>query len=130
MSTRVRVWRSQRERGAAVVLVVAAIGVLASMTVSALVVAGAVAASHRARLAADLAALAGARQLQTAVSAETACSEARRVASLNSAEVQTCWVEGMDLEVTVVVPAGTWPTPASARARAGPYREHSAQSTP
>lgn len=115
----------QRERGAAVILAVAVIGVLSAVTISALVVAGAVAASHRARLAADLAALAGANQLQAAVSAETACSEARRVAFLNSAEVQTCSVQGMDLEVTVVVPAPTWPSPASARAKAGPYRESS-----
>lgn len=112
-----------REKGAAVVLAVAVIGAIASLTAAALVVAGAVAASNRARLAADLAALAGARQLHAAVSAESACSEARRVASLNRAEMRACAVQGMDLEVTVTVATPTWPTPATARAKAGPYRE-------
>lgn len=115
--------RGHRERGAAVVLSVAVIGVLTAVTVAILVVAGAVTASHRARLAADLAALAGARRLQAAVSAESACREARRVASLNGAEVQRCSVEGMDLEITVVVPTSTWPSPANARAKAGPDRD-------
>lgn len=115
--------RGHRERGAAVVLSVAVIGVLTAVTVAILVVAGAVTASHRARLAADLAALAGARRLQAAVSAESACREARRVASLNDAELRTCAVEGMDLEVTVVVPTSTWPSPANARAKAGPDRD-------
>jgi secretion/DNA translocation related TadE-like protein len=114
-----------RERGSSTVLAVAAISVLLALTSAGLVLAGAVTASQHARLAADLAALAGARRLQAAVSEDAACAEARRVARLNRADVESCAVEGMDLEVVVAVPTSTWPTPASARARAGPYRETS-----
>lgn len=117
--------RDPRERGSATVLAVAVITALLLLTAAGLVLAGAVTASHHARLAADLAALAGASRLQAAVSADAACAEARRVARLNRADLRTCAVEGMDLEVVVVVPTSTWPTPASARARAGPYRETS-----
>lgn len=111
---------TQRERGAATVMVVAVIGVLLAATASALVLAGVVLASQRARLAADLGALAGGARLQRAASVEAACAEAARVVRANHALLQGCTVEGMELEVVVAVSPRTWPSAAVARARAGP----------
>lgn len=111
---------SERERGAATVLVVGVIGVLLVTTASALLLSGVVVASQRARLAADLGALAGAARLQAAVAPEAACAEARRVVRANHALLQGCTVAGMDLEVVVAVTPRTWPADAVARARAGP----------
>lgn len=111
---------TKRERGAATAMVVAVIGVLLATTASALVLAGVVLASQRARLAADLGALAGADRLQRAASVEAACAEAARVVRANHALLQGCTVEGMELEVVVAVSPRTWPSGAVARARAGP----------
>lgn len=119
-------WRHpprRRERGGASLLVVAAMGAIMVLTLSGLVLAGVVLATHRARSAADLAALAGAQRLQDAVPAEAACAQAQRVAQRNGAQIQQCAVEGMDVEVTAVVRVRTWPSNASGRARAGPDRD-------
>lgn len=109
-----------RERGAATVIMVAVIGVLFATTASAIMLSGVVLASHRARLAADLGALAGAARLQRAEPADAACAEARRVARANHALLTACSVQGMVVEVTVSVAPATWPSVAVARARAGP----------
>jgi secretion/DNA translocation related TadE-like protein len=111
---------TDRERGAATVVVVAIIGVLFATTASAIMLSGVVLASHRARLAADLGALAGARRLQHAESADAACAESRRVVRANHALLTGCSVQGMTVEVTVSVAASTWPSAAVGRARAGP----------
>lgn len=92
-------------------------GVVLSVTLAALVLGSAVVASHRARLAADLAALAGAGRAQTGA----ACAEAGRVAARNGATLVSCSVEGSDVLLVVSVDAGL-SGQATARSRAGPPR--------
>ena len=78
-------------------------------------------ARHRADLAADLAALAGA--LHVAEGPAAACDRARALAAENSATMIDCAVTGADVTVTVeVVPTGpaSLVGRASASARAGP----------
>lgn len=105
------------ESGSGSVLAVGICGVVAVLLVAALILCSAVIASHRARSAADLAALAAA----SAPGQE--CAQARRIAGLHGAELGECVVDGADVEITVTVrPAGAaarW-GPAGARARAGP----------
>ncbi|MDN5768142.1 MAG: hypothetical protein L0H96_20795 [Humibacillus sp.] len=91
------------------------------MALAALVLGSAVVASHQARLAADLAALAGAGRAQTGASAGQACTEAGRVAGLNRATLKSCSVEGSDVLLVVSVEAGLT-RQAIARSRAGPPR--------
>ena len=110
-----------RDRGSGTVLAVTLTGVVLTVTLAALVLGSAVVASHRARLAADLAALAGAGQAQTAAGAGAACGEAGRVAALNGATLRSCSVEGGDVLLVVSVSAGLTGQ-ATARSRAGPPR--------
>ena len=112
--------RPATERGAATVLVIGVVVALLVVTTGGLFIATAVVASHRARLAADLAALAGATALRDAATVERACAAARRVAKLNGAELGACQARGAELELTVTVVAPPWSEPARARARAGP----------
>src|SRR4051812_48648746 len=84
------------ERGAATVLVLSLVGVVLALTVGGLVVASAVVASHRARLAADLGSLAGASALQDSAPAARACAVAGQVIRANSAVLQSCSVSGAD----------------------------------
>lgn len=109
------------DRGAATVLALALVALVLMLTAGALAVGSAVVASHRARLAADLASLAGASAAQDRSSA-AACSAAQQVARANGAVTQSCSVDGADVEVTVLVKASLWPAPAAARSRAGPER--------
>ena len=108
------------DRGAATVLVLGLVAVLLAMTVGVMLLAGAVVASHRARLAADLAALAGAARLGDGEAVDRACATADRVAAMNDALLVSCAADGLALEVTVAVTAPVWPEPARARAKAGP----------
>lgn len=110
-----------RDRGAGTVLAVTLTGVVLAVTLAALVLGSAVVASHRARLAADLAALAGASHAQTGVSAGQACAEAGRVAASNGATLSWCSVDGEEVLLVVSVRAGLT-MPATARSRAGPPR--------
>lgn len=110
-----------RDRGAGTVLAVTLTGVVLAITLAALMLGSAVVASHRARLAADLAALAGASQTQTGVSAGQACAEAGRVAAVNGATLSRCSVDGEDVVLVVSVDAGVTGQ-AIARSRAGPPR--------
>ncbi|GAA6527530.1 Rv3654c family TadE-like protein [Intrasporangium sp. DVR] len=112
--------RAGGERGAATVLVIGVIVALMAATLGGLLVAGAVVASHRARLAADLAALAGATLLRDAGTVEGSCSRAARVAAANGGALVACRAEGLALAVVVTVPAPGWPEPARARSKAGP----------
>lgn len=118
------------ERGSATLLVVGAIASIMTLTTSALVLAAVIVATHQARSAADLAALAGAQRLEDAVAEDAACAEARRVAQRNRAQLRGCAVDGMDLEVIVAVTVRTWPSDAVARARAGPDQEMAVRSPP
>ncbi|OFE18790.1 hypothetical protein BA895_00970 [Humibacillus sp. DSM 29435] len=110
-----------RDRGAGTVLAVTLTGVVLGVTLAALVLGSAVVASHRARLASDLAALAGASQAQLGVGAGQACAEAGRVAASNGATLSWCSVDGQEVLLVVSVPAGLTGL-ATARSRAGPPR--------
>ena len=113
---------------------VAGLGVLMMLLLSALGVAGAVTASHRARSAADLGALAGAVSVQGGLGPATACARAGVVVARNAAQLVGCEV---DDEGAVLVTAGvrvtgpvrfiqslgrpgSGPPMAKARSRAGP----------
>lgn len=125
MSARLAEHSAQRhsrlvDRGSMTVLSLAVVGVVLTLTVAGLVLASAVVASHRARLAADLGALAGASALQRGDGATAACARAARVATANRARVGSCAVDGATLTLSVDVVAPGWGSPAVARARAGP----------
>lgn len=116
--------RVTREDGGATVLTVAALGVLTIVLAAVLEVVGVVADVHRARAAADLAALAAAQPVLGGGVAD--CSAARAVAQANGAVLRACEVlpDG-SVETWVARPrpgVGEWrvglPDP-SARARAG-----------
>ena len=109
-----------RERGSASVIVVGVIGMVVALSAGALVLAGAVRASHQARLAADLAAVAGAQYLRDGRSAGEACGAVARMATMNGTVLRDCSVSGTDVTVTVAASSSSWPEPAIARARAGP----------
>ena len=100
------------------------LGVIASvliLTISGLMLASAVLASHRARAAADLAALAAAGVLMRGGPPFAACESAADVAALNHAGVQQCIVSGTEVRLRVAVVAGVKGVGvASARSRAGP----------
>lgn len=91
------------------------------LTVSGLLLASAVLASHRARAAADLAALGAAGSLIRGEPAVAACESAIRVAAANHGRVQNCIVSGQEVRLTVTVTAGVPGLGvAAARSRAGP----------
>jgi secretion/DNA translocation related TadE-like protein len=110
------------ERGSASVLVVGVIGLLVAVTAGALVLAGAVRASHQARLGADLAAIGAAQQVRDGGSVAGACATAARLALANGTSLEACSVSGAEVWVTVAAPSASWPEAATARARAGPER--------
>jgi secretion/DNA translocation related TadE-like protein len=99
----------------------AVISALLVLTVSGFFLASAVLASHRARTAADLAALAAAGVLMRGGPSAVACLSASRVAAANHAEVHGCATAGMEADLSVSVPSGLKGVGvATARARAGP----------
>lgn len=108
------------ERGAATVFGVVLIGLLVSFTIACCVVGSVVSRHRRAESAADLAALAGAQELQ---SGGDGCAGAARIARANGAHLQTCRITGFDVVVSVRVPAAPFfgaGLNLPARARAGP----------
>lgn len=122
------------DEGSATILVVAGLGVLMLLLLSALGVAAAVTASHQARSAADLGALAGAVSVQGGSATAAACARAVVVVARNAAQLVGCEV---DDEGAVIVTAavrvtgpvrfiqslgrsGAGPPMARARSRAGP----------
>jgi secretion/DNA translocation related TadE-like protein len=113
-----------RERGSATVLTVAAVGAVVTMAAATLVVAGIVRDVHRARGAADLAALAAAGPLTVGAPAD--CAAAARVARANGAMLTACSLQedgAVVVSASVVRPAAAgWlrgPGIVSGRARAG-----------
>lgn len=100
-------------------LAAAMVGVLLSVTGGCVYLGSAVVARHRAQAAADLAALAAAAGL--AAGAETACTQARSVASEMRVVAVDCAVRDLDVVVAVEVrlAGGRWGS-AHAAARAGP----------
>lgn len=73
---------------------------LLSLAAVVLGAAGQVSAAHEARVAADLAAVAGALAVYRG---EDGCAAAERVAQVNGASTSGCAVAGADLTVTAVV---------------------------
>jgi secretion/DNA translocation related TadE-like protein len=106
------------DRGSASVLVLAAAGVLLAVGVAALVLGSVAVTGQRARLAADLAAIAGATR-QREVHGQ-ACAAAAAVAHANEARLVGCSLDGADVTVDVSVEVPIWPEAARARSRAGP----------
>jgi secretion/DNA translocation related TadE-like protein len=91
------------------------------LTVSGLMLASAVLASHRARAAADLGALAAAGVLMRGEPPGAVCQLAARVATANQGKVQKCAVVGAEVRLSIAVPAGMRGLGvATARSRAGP----------
>jgi secretion/DNA translocation related TadE-like protein len=97
------------------------IAVVLILTVSGLMLASAVLASHRARAAADLAALASAAVLMRGEPPAEACQLAARVASANHGRLESCAAVGSEVHLSVAVLAGVKGLGvATARSRAGP----------
>jgi len=113
--------RRMAERGSATVVTLAVIVVVLILTVSGLMLASAVLASHRARAAADLAALAAAGALMRAEPPSVACLLAARVAAANQASLERCTTAGAEVRLSAAVPTGLKGLGvATARSRAGP----------
>lgn len=116
---------SPTDRGSGTVLMVAVVAALFLLTVAGVAVASAVLAVHRARAAADLAALSGAVALAQGQPGPSACGAAGVVAARNGALLLGC---GAGADGSVLVSTSTrvalgipgQPRVASASARAGP----------
>ncbi|GAB3654443.1 hypothetical protein GCM10027596_06280 [Nocardioides korecus] len=120
-----RTSRRRDERGAGTVLALAMTGVLVVVICLAGAVVAAVATHRTAQTAADLAALAGAGELQLGGSA---CGRAAAVARSNRSVLRRCRVQGSRVGVEVVadtvhLPGGALDLPA--RAWAGPVTDSS-----
>jgi secretion/DNA translocation related TadE-like protein len=103
------------------VVMLGVIFVVLTLTVSGLLLASAVLASHRARAAADLAALAAAGAVMQGEPAHVACQHAGQVAFANHATMQQCVAVGMEVRIRTAVPAGARGLGvATARSSAGP----------
>lgn len=117
---------SRSDRGSATVWVLAAGLVMVSAGALGAAYGSAVVARHRAQVAADLGALAGAARAVFGASA--ACAEARRIVVANSAALAACQLDGLDLTITAQVNASIGV--ATATARAGPVRAATARAGP
>ena len=109
------------DEGFATVLAAAAVGVLVCLLGLALALGAATLARHRAEAAADLGALAAARDVVTG--ADVACARAAEVVRGNGALLVACSVDGWTVTVVTSVPCGCVPSvsgDAAGRARAGP----------
>ena len=118
--------RGERDRGSAAVLVVAATGAVLVLLVAGLALSSAVVATHTARAAADLGALAAAQALEEGAGPQSACALAASVTTKNGARATGCLTR-MDGSVTcraTTSPSFRLPgTPlgtTTATARAGP----------
>jgi secretion/DNA translocation related TadE-like protein len=117
-----RRWSRRRgsQRGSATVLALPLLGALTVVAVLLAYVGGALTLRRKVAAAADLAALAGAAELQAG---GDGCGAAATVAARNGVDLGPCAVHGLELSVTVT--ARTEPLlgrslVVSARARAGP----------
>lgn len=108
-------------QGSVTILATALAAALLVVAVVAAGLTGLVAAQHRAAAAADLSALAAARQ------PERACEVAAEVAAVNGADLADCATAGavvtVEVRIPVQGPLGLRPTITS-RARAGPAAAH------
>jgi secretion/DNA translocation related TadE-like protein len=115
--------RPGRDSGSASVWLLAAGLVLVAGGMAGATVGAAHVASHRARTAADLGALAGAAR--AIEGSDAACARAAELVAANGARLTHCRLDGLDLTVTVEVtpaPAAGIGRAATATARAGPVR--------
>jgi secretion/DNA translocation related TadE-like protein len=113
--------RRPDDRGSTTLVMLGVIGAVFLLTISGLVLASAVLASHRARAAADLAALAAAGVLMQGGPGSAACATAAQVAAVNHARMERCIASATDVRLSVAVSAGVEGVGvATARARAGP----------
>ena len=114
-----RASRPRDERGAAVVIAIGLIGVLAFVAAVGVGTEAIVLGHRRAQVAADLAALAGAGALQRGVDA---CAAADRIAERHEAVLTRCVVDGRSVEVStsIALPLALGGADLTARARAGP----------
>ncbi|WP_433801212.1 Rv3654c family TadE-like protein [Actinomycetospora sp. CA-084318] len=108
------------DRGAATVVAAAMVGALTLLLATVLVLGAVVATRHRAAVAADLAALAGAAE--GVRGRQAGCDRARELAARNGGDLRTCTWRGWELEVEVAATCGCLPVADSTtvRARAGP----------
>lgn len=118
--------RGAGEQGSGSVLVLGMVAAVLVVLTATVVLAGALAAAHRSRGAADLSALAAAGEAVDGASSAAACGVAADLARVNGATLRSC-VAGsdgvVDVEVVVAVPlhvAGVTPRTMPGRARAGP----------
>ncbi|NYG06597.1 secretion/DNA translocation related TadE-like protein [Phycicoccus badiiscoriae] len=114
------------EDGTVTVVVVAVMGLALTLLLGGLALASAVIATHRARAAADLAALAAAQALQAGAAPREACAVGASIMGRNGARAQRCLVAA-DGSVTVSATTtagfalpGMPPGITTATARAGP----------
>jgi len=113
--------RLSDSRGSATVVMLAVIAAVLMLTISGLLLASAVLASHRARAAADLAALAAAGALVRGEPPGAACQCAAQVAAVNHGRMQACLAVGPQVRLSIAVPTGLKGIGvATARSRAGP----------
>ncbi len=114
------------ERGSATVLVLAGVGVAVMLLTGGLALGSAVTASHRARAAADLGALAAAQAIQRGAASAAACSLAASVMERNGGRSHRCEVaaDGSVTTTALTTPSyglpGTRAGTTTATARAGP----------
>lgn len=108
---------ARSEQGSATILLAGGVVALLTILVAALALASAVIGSHRARSAADLAAIAAATALRDGHGA-SACASAASVAARNGAVLVACRTES-DGAATVSTEVTTWVGAAGARSRAG-----------
>ena len=94
--------RVRGERGSGTLLMAGIMGLVVTLGAMAMLVAGYVVGYHRARAAADLAALSGAAAFSVG---GDACAEARRTAKLNGARVARCGQVGDHIDFVVTVRA-------------------------
>lgn len=99
------------EDGYATVVTAGIIAAVTSLLLAVAAVGAAVAARHTAQVAADLAAVAGAWEV---AKGRDACSAAEEIAAYNGAHLDSCTVDGRDVEVTANLRSR------SAISRAGP----------
>lgn len=113
--------RSRDQRGSTTVVMLGVIASVLMLTITGLMLASAVLASHRARAAADLGALAAAGVLMRGGPVIAACESAAQVAARNHGRLLACIASGTEVRLRVAVVAGlTGVGVAGARSRAGP----------
>ena len=113
--------RSSHSRGSVTVVMVGVIASLLILTISGLLLASAVLASHRARTAADLAGLAAVGVLMQGGPGVAACDLAAQVTAMNHGRMEDCIASGTEVQLRVAVLAGLKGVGvATARSRAGP----------